>query len=373
MSVSAASIASSAAVRFRLSLRREGAAVFGPGCKPSFAALPLFAGTLAQRPFMENVEEVKVSIPNRQILQNIFGVSDEYLRVIRKTLGVRVVQDGGDLLIRSAEPGAALKGSRLIEGLWKAASYRGEMLSMDDVLRAISEVEQDRPVSQIPPIEVYGGKRIFPRTAGQADYVSVLRRKEIVFCCGPAGTGKTYLAVARAVEAFRTEGIKKLVLVRPAVEAGESLGFLPGDLRDKVNPYLRPLFDALADMIQPEMLSRYRDDDRIEVIPLAYMRGRTLNNAYIILDEAQNTTVAQMKMFLTRMGEGSRIAVCGDATQVDLPSHKKSGLADALVRLRGISGIGQIALTGDDIVRHDLVQKIVSAYEEPGESSQAVR
>ncbi len=322
---------------------------------------------------MENFEETKVPIPNRQILQNIFGVSDEYLRVIRKTLGVRVVQDGSDLLVRSAEPGAAGKGARLIEGLWKAASFRGEMLSMDDILRALSEVERDRPVSQIPPIEVYGGKRIAPRTAGQADYVTLLRRKEIVFCCGPAGTGKTYLAVARAVEALRTEGIKKLVLVRPAVEAGESLGFLPGDLRDKVNPYLRPLFDALGDMIQPEMLARYRDEDRIEVIPLAYMRGRTLNNAYIILDEAQNTTVSQMKMFLTRMGEGSRIAVCGDATQVDLPSHKKSGLADALVRLRHIGGIGQIALTGDDIVRHDLVQKIVGAYEEQGEGSQIAR
>lgn len=322
---------------------------------------------------MENFEEVKVPIPSRQILQSIFGVSDEYLRVIRKALGVRVVQDGGGLSVRSPEPGAAERGGRLIEGLLKAASFRGEMLSMDDILRALSEVERDRPVSQIPPIEVYGGKRILPRTAGQADYVNLLRRKEIVFCCGPAGTGKTYLAVARAVEAFRTEGINKLVLVRPAVEAGESLGFLPGDLHEKVNPYLRPLFDALADMIQPEMLARFRGDDRIEVIPLAYMRGRTLNNAYIILDEAQNTTVSQMKMFLTRMGEGSRIAVCGDATQVDLPSHKKSGLADALVRLRSISEIGQIELTGDDIVRHDLVQKVVSAYEEPEEGSQRAR
>ena len=322
---------------------------------------------------MEKFEEVKVPIPTRQDLQNIFGVSDEYLRVIRKTLGVRVVQDGSGLSVRSAEPDAAVRGARLIEGLLKAASFRGEMLSMDDVLRALSEVERDRPVSQIPPIEVYGGRRIFPRTAGQTDYVNLLRRKEIVFCCGPAGTGKTYLAVARAVEAFRTEGIKKLVLVRPAVEAGESLGFLPGDLREKVNPYLRPLFDALADMIQPEMLARYRGDDRIEVIPLAYMRGRTLNNAYIILDEAQNTTVSQMKMFLTRMGEGSRIAVCGDTTQVDLPSHKKSGLADALVRLRSIGEVGQIALTGDDIVRHDLVQKVVNAYEEPEEGSQRAR
>lgn len=317
--------------------------------------------------------EAKVPIPNRQTLQNIFGVSDEYLRVIRKALGVRITQEGSMLVVRGTEPGSAAKGARLLEGLQKAASFRGEMLSMDDVVRALSEVERDRPISSQAPIEVYGGKRISPRTAGQADYVALLRRKEVVFCSGPAGTGKTYLAVARAVEALRTEGIKKIVLVRPAVEAGESLGFLPGDLRDKVNPYLRPLFDSLADMIQPEMLARYRSEDRIEVIPLAYMRGRTINNAYIILDEAQNTTASQMKMFLTRMGEGSRIAVCGDSTQVDLPIHKKSGLADALVRLRHITGIGQITLTNDDIVRHDLVQKIVSAYEEPEEGSPVSR
>ena len=322
---------------------------------------------------MENIEEAKVPIPSRQVLQNIFGASDEYLRVIRKTLRVRVAQDGDSLVIRGTEPGSAAKGARLIDGLRKTASFRGEMLSLDDVVCALSEIERDRPISHTAPIEVYGGKRISPRTAGQADYVALLRCKEVVFCCGPAGTGKTYLAVARAVEALRTEGIKKIVLVRPAVEAGESLGFLPGDLRDKVNPYLRPLFDALADMIQPEMLTRYRAEDRIEVIPLAYMRGRTLNNAYIILDEAQNTTVSQMKMFLTRMGEGSRIAVCGDATQVDLPSHKKSGLADALARLGRIGGIGQITLTGDDIVRHDLVQKIGCAYEQPDEGSPTTR
>ena len=322
---------------------------------------------------MEKIEEAKLPIPDRFILQNIFGASDEYLRVIRKSLGVRVTQDNDSLVIRGTEPGSAAKGARLIDGLWKTVKFRGGALALDDVLRALSEVEQDRPISRLTPIEVYGGKRISPRTAGQADYVAMLRRKEVVFCCGPAGTGKTYLAVACAVEALRKDAIKKIVLVRPAVEAGESLGFLPGDLSDKVNPYLRPLLDALGDMIQPEMLARYRAEDRIEVIPLAYMRGRTLNNAYIILDEAKNTTVAQMKMFLTRMGEGSRIAVCGDATQVDLPVHKKSGLADALVRLRQIHGIGQVTLSGADIVRHDLVQKIVRAYEEQDESSPTAR
>ncbi|MBR5626419.1 MAG: PhoH family protein, partial [Thermoguttaceae bacterium] len=231
--------------------------------------------------------------------------------------------------------------------------------------RAISEVQQDGKISSIQPIEVYGGRRIHPKTAGQAKYVEMLRQKEVVFCTGPAGTGKTYLAVARAVEALRCEGIRKIVLVRPAVEAGESLGFLPGDLQAKINPYLRPLFDSLADMMQHDMLQQYTEEDRIEVIPLAYMRGRTINSAYIILDEAQNTTVSQMKMFLTRMGNNTRIAVCGDVTQNDLPAHKKSGLVDALVRLRHISGIGQMSLQESDIVRHSLVQKIVNAYEIP--------
>jgi phosphate starvation-inducible PhoH-like protein len=194
----------------------------------------------------------------------------------------------------------------------------------------------------------------------------MLRKKDVVICTGPAGTGKTYLAVARAVEALRSEGIKKIVLVRPAVEAGESLGFLPGDLHAKINPYLRPLFDALSEMIDRDMLRRAMEEDRVEVVPLAYMRGRTLNNAYMILDEAQNTTVAQMKMFLTRMGFGSRIAVCGDATQIDLPPHKKSGLVDALIRLKGIDGIGTVRLETSDIVRHRLVQQIVNAYEQTG-------
>jgi phosphate starvation-inducible protein PhoH and related proteins len=224
------------------------------------------------------------------------------------------------------------------------------------------------PLDVSGPIEVFrAGRQIRPKTPGQARYVETVRKNEIVLCYGPAGTGKTYLAVAMAVAALRREAIRKIVLVRPAVEAGESLGFLPGDLQAKINPYLRPLLDALHEMMDHDLISRYTEEDMIEVIPLAYMRGRTLNEAFIILDEAQNTTVSQMKMFLTRMGAGSRIVVSGDVTQIDLPPKSRSGLIDALSRLRGIDGIASVKLTGEDIVRHPLVQKIVSAYEErPG-------
>ena len=309
------------------------------------------------------MEEPTISVLDSRSLHNVFGASDEHLRAIRKALGIHVIVDGNKIIIRSGDRESVRRGASLLEQLQYLADREGALLSKDDVSRAISEILLGEEVSHVQAMEVYGGKRIRPKTAGQARYVEIMRQKEIVFCTGPAGTGKTYLAVARAVEALRTEGIRKLVLVRPAVEAGESLGFLPGDLQAKINPYLRPLFDSLADMMDQDMLARYMSEDRIEVIPLAYMRGRTLNSAWIILDEAQNTTVLQMKMFLTRMGEGSRIVVCGDSTQVDLPSHKRSGLADALFRLRKIEGIGKIELGREDIVRHALVQQIVNAYE----------
>jgi len=309
--------------------------------------------------------ETTISVVNPQVLQKVFGSSDEHLRTIRRALGIQVRVDDPLICIQGEDGEMVRKAALLLEQLQQYVLRTGEITS-DDVQRGVSELSISDHITNVRPLEVYGARRVRPKTAGQARYVEMLRNKEIVICTGPAGTGKTYLAVARAVEALKSEGIKKIVLVRPAVEAGESLGFLPGDLNAKINPYLRPLFDSLTDMMERDMLRRNMEEERVEVVPLAYMRGRTLNNAYMILDEAQNTTVAQMKMFLTRMGAGSRIIVCGDATQIDLPSHKKSGLVDALFRLKMIDGIGTIRLTTHDIVRHNLVQQIVNAYEQAG-------
>ena len=308
-----------------------------------------------------NVNEATVAVIDSKALLKVFGPSDSNLRRIREALGVKVTLDGNKVLLRGTAD-AVRRGSHLLEQLQRFALRSGH-LDSDDIRRAISEVVHGKEVSNVKPLDVYNGKQIRAKTDGQARYLELLRNKAIVICVGPAGTGKTYLAVAKAVEALKTEVVRKIVLVRPAVEAGESLGFLPGDLQAKINPYLRPLFDALGDMMDRDMLRRYMEEDRIEVIPLAYMRGRTLNNASIILDEAQNTTVAQMKMFLTRMGESSTITVCGDTTQVDLPENKRSGLIDARQRLRLIDAIGMLQLDRSDIVRHPLVQQIVRAYE----------
>jgi len=217
-------------------------------------------------------------------------------------------------------------------------------------------------------------RRVAPRTHGQAEYVRAIRDNDLVFCVGPAGSGKTYLAVAMAVNALRQEQVKKIVLVRPAVEAGERLGFLPGDLLAKVNPFLRPLLDAMNEMLDFEQVKRYMERDVVEIVPLAFMRGRTLNNTFIILDEGQNTTVTQMKMFLTRLGNGSRIVVTGDITQTDLAPTVTSGLIDAIERLEDVEGIAHVRLTARDIVRHKLVKEIVKAYDEgPSRSHRPLR
>jgi phosphate starvation-inducible PhoH-like protein len=231
------------------------------------------------------------------------------------------------------------------------------------VAEAISRAAAGAHRERAGALDVFaGGQLVRPRTPGQSRYVEAMRRSDLVFCTGPAGTGKTYLAVGFAVHMLKHKEAKRLVLVRPAVEAGEKLGFLPGDMQAKVNPYLRPLFDALHDMMEFEQVTRFMVSDVIEVIPLAFMRGRTLNDSVIILDEAQNTTIAQMLMFLTRMGHGSKMVVTGDDSQVDLPEGTPSGLLDAQKRLRGIKGLAVVRLERSDIVRHRLVQNVVEAY-----------
>ena len=330
------------------------------------------------------MSEANLNLTDPAALLSLFGPQDQYLKMIRNHFGVAITHRDGKLKI-IGEEGAVRLATLLMEKLHLRAQEAGG-LSLLDVERALSgkstngksvrnggqpaqELRSDtEPILQIPAHELevnlqHQHRKIKPRTEGQANYVSAIRRSDLTLCKGPAGCGKTYLAVALAVEALKSRAIRKIVLVRPAVEAGESLGFLPGDLQAKLNPYLRPLLDALNEMLDYDQVKYLMEHDVIEVIPLAYMRGRTLKEAFIILDEAQNTTSAQMKMFLTRMGEGSKIVVSGDITQVDLPGGVTSGLRDAWHRLGGIRGVSFVKLDSNDIVRHRLVQEIVDRYE----------
>jgi phosphate starvation-inducible PhoH-like protein len=309
------------------------------------------------------MKETTISVVSSKTLLALFGICDQHVRRIRDALGVRISARDGRIHIQGDEDAVA-RATEILEELQSRVERDGQV-GPEDVAFMLADADGGQAPAKAEPIAVYTGRQVRPRTPGQATYVEAIRTRDLVFCIGPAGTGKTYLAVALAVSALRNQRIRKIVLVRPAVEAGESLGFLPGDLQAKINPYLRPLKDALNEMIDYDTIKRLTEQDVIEVIPLAYMRGRTLNDAFMILDEAQNTTVAQMKMFLTRMGNGSKIVVSGDITQVDLPPHTRSGLVDGLSRLRNIPGFAAVELTAADIVRHPLVQAIVRAYDQP--------
>lgn len=307
--------------------------------------------------------EATLSLVEPELVLSLFGARDQHLRVVRDTLCVKITHRDGKVHV-SGEEANVSQATEVLEHLRSLVERRGSV-SPDDVSEVLSRVNGNGAEPPAEAIEVINAGRVIKaRTPGQSKYVEAIRKHDITLSIGPAGSGKTYLAVALAVEALKQHQIRKIVLVRPAVEAGESLGFLPGDLQAKINPYLRPLLDALHEMIDYDQIKEFMAEDVIEVIPLAYMRGRTLNEAFIILDEAQNTTIAQMKMFLTRMGEGSKIVIAGDTTQIDLPSHARSGLIDAMSRLNRIKGIAQIRLTKSDIVRHRLVQAIVQAYDE---------
>jgi phosphate starvation-inducible PhoH-like protein len=292
----------------------------------------------------------------------LFGTADRHLRMIRDTFGIQVM--GRDDEIRlTGQADQVGKAAVVLEQLQRKLR-RQDWLSIDEVTQAIGRAADHNDTGSSDSIDTYSkAHSIKPKTEGQKRYIEAVFNHDLTFCIGPAGTGKTYLAVAAAANLLKNGKARRLVLARPAVEAGERLGFLPGDLQAKVNPYLRPLFDALHDMMDFEQVKRFMVNDVIEVIPLAFMRGRTLNDSVVILDEAQNTTASQMLMFLTRLGHDSKMIVTGDVSQVDLPEHTRSGLVDATDKLRGIKGIAMIELQREDIVRHKLVQNIVDAYE----------
>ena len=311
--------------------------------------------------------EQTISIERMEQAINLFGLFDENIRLIEQELGVSVVNRESNLKI-SGDAEDVMLAVRAVEGLL-TLSAKGEAISEQNV-RYIIELVRSGNEGRIAQLAgdvvcvTAKGKPIKPKTLGQKQYVEAIKDNTITLGVGPAGTGKTYLAVAAAVAAFREKQINRIILTRPAVEAGERLGFLPGDLQSKVDPYLRPLYDALFDMLGAETYQKYLERGNIEVAPLAYMRGRTLDDSFIILDEAQNTSREQMKMFLTRLGFGSKIVITGDITQIDLPADKTSGLKEAMRVLKGVEDIAICRLGEADVVRHVMVQRIVKAYEE---------
>ncbi len=303
-----------------------------------------------------------VLLRDRAETELVHGPNDANLKLVKKVFEVSVAARESVITIEGDEEGVR-RTARVLEEI-KSRGELGGHVGPQQVGDIIEAVRNDVDLKALDRIEVFRREApVVPRTRGQEQYVAAMRRADIVFSIGPAGTGKTYLAVAMAAAALRNEHVRRIVLVRPAVEAGEKLGFLPGDMREKVDPYLRPLYDALNDMMAFDLVQKLCDRGAIEVAPLAFMRGRTLNHSFIILDEAQNCTVPQMKMFLTRLGASSKAVITGDVTQIDLPAGEASGLNHSWKLLRGIDGIAFVELTRRDIVRHQLVQQIVDAYQ----------
>jgi phosphate starvation-inducible PhoH-like protein len=308
------------------------------------------------------------------LIHNVFGKLDEHVKKIEMAFAVTVVnRDNGVHIMPNTPTSNPQKAEKVLKHL-VALAKKGETITEQQVNYSIASLEEEHlvPTSQLEQIEnlsadvicnTISGKPVKPKTVGQKKYIDQIRQNTIVFSIGPAGTGKTYLAMAMAITAFRAGQVNRIILTRPAIEAGEKLGFLPGDLQQKVDPYLRPLYDALHEIMGAETFQRNFERNLIEVAPLAYMRGRTLDNSYIVLDEAQNTTPEQMKMFLTRLGKDSKAIITGDITQIDLPEGKNSGLVEAVKILDNIEGIGISHLTNRDVVRHPLVQKIINAYD----------
>tara|TARA_R110000782_G_scaffold167129_9_gene259311 strand:- start:56906 stop:57901 length:996 start_codon:yes stop_codon:yes gene_type:complete len=314
---------------------------------------------------------LEMTFDKPHLLGSVFGQYDQNLVAIENRLGVYIGARGNRIQIEG-EAGAAARARDVLMGLYNRVAKGQEIDTgaVEAVIAMSSEPTLDgiirHDVAQPPSVMIRTRKKtIVPRSATQITYMEELARKDVIFALGPAGTGKTYLAVAQAVSQLITGSVDRLILSRPAVEAGERLGFLPGDMKEKVDPYLRPIYDALYDTLPAEQVERRIASGEIEIAPIAFMRGRTLANAFIVLDEAQNTTIAQMKMFLTRFGEGSRMVICGDPRQVDLPGVGTSGLADAVERLEGVEGISVVRFNVADVVRHPIVGRIVQAYEGP--------
>ncbi len=310
--------------------------------------------------------EQLISIDRMEQAVSLFGSFDENVRLLEQHYHVSILNRGGDLKI-SGEPEGVAKAVRAVQGLLQLINC-GEQLNEQNVRYVLMLVDEDSTtdLSQLSSENICitsKGRPVKPKTLGQKQYVEAIRDNTVVLGVGPAGTGKTYLAVAMAVNAFRAKEVNRIILTRPAVEAGEKLGFLPGDLQSKVDPYLRPLYDALFDMLGTESYQKYLERGNIEIAPLAYMRGRTLDDSFIILDEAQNTTPEQMKMFLTRLGFHSKMVVTGDVTQIDLPGGARSGLKEAMKVLKGVEDVGICKFSEKDVVRHQLVQRIIHAYE----------